>query len=221
MPLRRHARPIYQANTSEDVRRKWLRLLNVRHYLSLRPLSTEGLELQTSEPLHLYRDAQALPRAFWVGAVRHVPTDEAEETVSSTQFDPGREVVLESDAQSTGAVRSRNLVDATSMVPAKLDNYTATHVSIQTTAPAAGHLVVMDSYYPGWKVLVDGQPASLLPANWVGRAVPVSAGEHTVRMQFEPQSVRIGIFITLLTLAVIAATASAAVQKKHQIRSNL
>jgi hypothetical protein len=213
MPLRRHARPIYQVDTPEDVRRKWLRLLNVRHYLALRPLTNEQLELQTSQPLHVYRDPQAMPRAFWVGEARHVPENEAEKAISSTQFDPRREVVLEKTGGSTASAKPSS--EATRFVPATVLSYTATNLSLRATAPAAGHLVVMDSIYPSWKVSIDGQAAPLYPANWVGRALPFPAGEHTVKMHFEPQSVRFGTFITLLTLTGISAMAGAAIQKKR------
>jgi hypothetical protein len=216
MPLRRHARPIYQANTPEAVRQKWLRLLNVRHYLALRPLATEQLELQSSEPLYLYRDEQAMPRAFWVGSVRRVESNAAEHTVSSTQFDPQREVVLEYDGNSASdALASRTAAGVQAFVPAQVVNYTATQFTLQATVPAPGHMVVMETLYPGWKASVDGQPVPVYPANWVGRAVPVSAGEHNVRMHFDPQSVRFGIFISLLALALIGGMASVAFQKKR------
>lgn len=49
-----------------------------------------------------------------------------------------------------------------------------------------GVLVCSEVYYPdGWKVLIDDEPAPLLRANFILRAVSVPPGQHRVTMQFE------------------------------------
>ncbi len=53
-------------------------------------------------------------------------------------------------------------------------------------APQAGWLVLNDPYHPWWQAEVDGRRATLLRANGIFRAVPVSAGRHRVRFAFRP-----------------------------------
>jgi len=58
---------------------------------------------------------------------------------------------------------------------------------------------VDEIYYPaGWHATVDGQPAPILQANYLLRAVPVPAGTHTVVMRFDPASHVWGLRITAL-----------------------
>jgi hypothetical protein len=193
MPLRRHARPIYKAETPREVQLRWLRLLNVRTHLSLRPLQDADFQPLSSEPVLSYRDPHTLPRAFVVGRARPVQGEEAVEIVSSPQFDPKQEVLLEGGSPSAGG--------AAPFTPAEVREQTPERVDVRVDAPADGYLVLMDSFYPGWKATVDGQPVEIRPANWMGRAVPVTRGSHEVQLRFQPASVRVGLFVTLAALA--------------------
>jgi hypothetical protein len=50
-----------------------------------------------------------------------------------------------------------------------------------------GLMVCSEVYYPlGWKAFIDGEPAPLLRANFLFRAVSVPPGKHTVELRFEP-----------------------------------
>jgi hypothetical protein len=57
---------------------------------------------------------------------------------------------------------------------------------LTVSCPAPRVLVVADSWYPGWRVRIDGEPAELLRANYAFRGVVVPAGEHTVEFAFRP-----------------------------------
>ncbi len=65
-------------------------------------------------------------------------------------------------------------------------------------------LILSETDYPGWQATVDGQPAPILRADYILRAVPLPAGEHTVELTFHPFSFTIGAMISALTLVVIA-----------------
>lgn len=65
-----------------------------------------------------------------------------------------------------------------------------------------GVAVFSDIYYPGWQCTIDGEPAEILRANYVLRAVVLPSGKHTVNFRFDPQS--------LHATEAIANTASAA-----------
>jgi hypothetical protein len=51
-----------------------------------------------------------------------------------------------------------------------------------------GLFVMSEVWYPaGWKATVDGTPVDLVRANYLLRAVPVSAGKHTIEVFFAPE----------------------------------
>ena len=207
MPLRRHPEPIYRADTAPAVKRQWLRLMNVRYYLAFGAAPYPDLTVVSSELPAIYSDAQALPRAFWIG--RAVPTtrETALELVGSARFDPRREVALE------GAIAPRNSRSDAPLRAASITRYDENHVEIEVSAPASGYLVLMDSVYPGWHARVDGQMTPIVPANYVGRAVAVESGAHKIEMWFEPESVRMGLFLSLIALGATAMVAGAGWKK--------
>jgi hypothetical protein len=82
-------------------------------------------------------------------------------------------------------------------------------VVLRTEGAAAGRLVLMDSYYPGWRARVDGQPAAVEDFSHGFRAVAVPPGERMVEMRYEPASFRVGMFVSLLALLALAATVGA------------
>ena len=54
---------------------------------------------------------------------------------------------------------SKDLVTPASSGEPRITTYAADHVSIETSATAAGWLVLVDAYDPGWRASVDGAPA--------------------------------------------------------------
>jgi hypothetical protein len=70
--------------------------------------------------------------------------------------------------------------------------YAPDRVELKVRAASSAILVVSDLCYPGWTAEVDGQRAPILRANYLMRAVPVPAGEHTVRFTYAPASFRNG-----------------------------
>lgn len=71
-------------------------------------------------------------------------------------------------------------------------------VRVEVEADGNGWLVLSDLWYPGWRVIVDGEPAPLLRADYLFRAVPVSGGRHAVLFQYRPRSFMIGLGMSLV-----------------------
>ena len=60
-------------------------------------------------------------------------------------------------------------------------------VALDAAAGAeGGYLVLLDSFDRGWRVDVDGRPATLLRANALYRAVRLPPGRHVVRFVYRP-----------------------------------
>ena len=79
-------------------------------------------------------------------------------------------------------------------------------VSVHTNHP--GTLVLTDLFYPGWKAFSGARELPIHRANYLFRAVPLRPGEHEIRFEYRPNSVRYGAAVSGATLlAILGATA--------------
>ncbi|MEK6573128.1 MAG: YfhO family protein, partial [Chloroflexota bacterium] len=72
--------------------------------------------------------------------------------------------------------------------------------SATVTLERDGYVLLSDTYYPGWRASVDGNPQPILRADYNFRAVAVPAGTHTVIFEYAPFSVTLGLIITAIAL---------------------
>jgi hypothetical protein len=86
-------------------------------------------------------------------------------------------------------------------------------VAVEAESAGPALLVVQDAWWPGWRASIDGNPAQLLPADLLVRAVRWPPGRHRLEMVYEPPALRaglalsgVGVALTLL-LAVRAGRA--------------
>lgn len=75
----------------------------------------------------------------------------------------------------------------------------ANRVVVRAGLPGDGYLALLDSYDPGWRVEVDGGPASLMRANGLFRAVHLTRGTHTVTFTYRPRALYAGAVISAVT----------------------
>ena len=80
-------------------------------------------------------------------------------------------------------------------------------VEIRASLEAPGLVVLADTYASGWRATVDGRPAPILPTNHLFRGVPAPAGEHLVRFEYRPWSVRLGVAVSLVTALALGVLA--------------
>jgi uncharacterized membrane protein YfhO len=63
--------------------------------------------------------------------------------------------------------------------------------------------VVTDTFYPGWRALVNDVPAPILRADHAFRGVWLDAGRHRVVFFYAPGSVRVGAIVSLVATGVV------------------
>ena len=160
-----------------------------------------------SGDVKIYRTLDALPRAYLVGQTTFVPDDAGVlAALADGAFEPADKVVLlEPEVASAGLSDELQLIDsAASTGRVTVNSYEPERIALQVDLLAPGVLVLSDSWYPGWRATVDGQPVSVLRANLLFRAVVVPAGVHDVVFEFVPDGLRAGAAAALLAGLVLA-----------------
>jgi uncharacterized membrane protein YfhO len=61
-------------------------------------------------------------------------------------------------------------------------------------------MVLSEVNYPGWRAFVDGEPAPILSADYLLRAVSLGKGEHEVDFVYDPDSLKLGKLMSMATL---------------------
>lgn len=95
-----------------------------------------------------------------------------------------------------------------------------TRLLLTTAADKPGVLAIRDQFYPGWTARIDGRPIAVdrLASEPIFRAVPLSAGRHTVEMRYEPAAYRFGLFLACGAVLCIASQLTCAalpVARRH------
>ncbi|HIF07327.1 MAG TPA: hypothetical protein EYQ64_10360, partial [Gemmatimonadetes bacterium] len=190
-----------------------LRMLNVRYLLwpdqfgapadqdvlppavrdNLRRLSQTTIQGRPYESVYEFPD---LPRARLVSDVAVLPDDQAVQYMLSSEFDPALQVVLSeplpielTGGQVTGSVEwiERNNNDMT----------------LRVSADRPAVLILADNWFPAWRARIGAEEVPVLRANHSLRAIPITAGEHTVQFYYESDELGWSLRLTMLSLALV------------------
>lgn len=119
--------------------------------------------------------------------------------LTSPDFDPRRHVLLPLEAKSRISVTNRTDAKIVS------SQIAAQKLSLETTAGAPSLVVIAQGFYHPWHAYVDGNPTELFRANDAFQALQVPAGRHEVKLIYEDNVFRLGLAISLVTLAICVA----------------
>jgi len=183
-------------------RGKLLRVLNVKYVVTFHALNVKGLKLLHEFPEHysrMYEVTDSVPRTYLASHPVYDPDPISTlRRLSTDMFDPAREVVIDAPLRLERETEFRGT--------AYIESYQNDRVRITARLHEHGILVLTDAFYPGWKVYVDKHPKRILRANYLFRGVELTPGNHTVEFVYDPASFKIGLFISLMTLALVLAT---------------
>jgi len=122
-------------------------------------------------------------------------------------FDPRRTVLLEEEPNPAPAPPSSPGGGSASI---RLLAETTDSMDLEVETSHAAVLVITDAYAEGWSArpLDAGtdRSYSLLPANYVLRAIPLAAGPHRIRVEYRPAAYRVGAWVSGLSGAACLAT---------------
>ncbi|SDD84886.1 glycosyltransferase family protein [Riemerella columbipharyngis] len=103
-----------------------------------------------------------------------------------------------------------------------LEDYQPNQLSFKTKSKTPQLAVISEIYYPyGWKMFLDGKEVPYIKADYLLRAVYVPAGEHQLKMIFEPSVITrgkwfsytaFGLFVFLSVCGIVFLM----IKKKHR-----
>lgn len=102
--------------------------------------------------------------------------------------------------------------------PARLTVDGDTRVTVEADAERPGQLILLDTFYPGWKATVDGRDAEIRPANAAFRAVSLPAGHHRVEFAYRPRSFIAGASASLAAGLVVLAILGGGLVQRRRVR---
>lgn len=87
-----------------------------------------------------------------------------------------------------------------SLASIQLVSYEPNQLKYVSNISNEGFAVFSEMYYQnGWKATIDGKEAQILNVNYVLRGLKVPSGKHTIEFKFEPQVVKTGSTIALMS----------------------
>lgn len=165
----------------------------------------------------------ALGNAWFVDSLTFVDSP-ADEMAFLDDFNPA-----------TSAVADRKFSEILSTnIPLKQEgdtifetSYAPNALTYHASSANGGLAVFSEVFFPwGWHATIDGQEVPIGRVNYILRAINIPAGSHTIKMVFDPESVRyteitayISIIIIYLALAVTIIAAVVRARRKNKPQS--
>ncbi|HKK46445.1 MAG TPA: YfhO family protein [Balneolaceae bacterium] len=161
-----------------------LDMLNVKYITTGQELPFDGYsQVFSQKGQYVYRNDNVLPKAFWVDSVQTVssPQKAVDLMKPGTGFNPHKKAVVETNDAISAA--------SDSAADVSVKNYNAKTIELSTSSASQKFLVLSEIYYPeGWHATIDGKPAKIYKTDFVLRGLQVPAGNHAIKMTFEPAS---------------------------------
>ena len=128
----------------------------------------------------------ALGNAWFVEEAKYVENPD-QEMAALTDFTPSATAVIGKEFAQLLQNRTSFQKDSTAAIA--LTQYAPNKLIYSTSNQNNGLALFSEIWYPdGWNAYIDGEKAEYLRANYLLRALPVPAGNHTVEFRFEPKA---------------------------------
>jgi hypothetical protein len=155
----------------------------------------------------LWEARHPAPLVAWLGAIEVVERGQVLEAMRAAQDADGvrRRAIVE--PSELGKLPAGAIAGAPDAREGTLLGYEPDTIRFTIEAPRAGLVVLNELMFPGWKVEIDGRPATPVRANHLMRAVWVEPGHHTITWRFDPPRWRLLVGGYLAALAIMLAAA--------------
>ena len=172
------------------------------------PTQVVGIDGDQNSSIYLHRLNDPRPFARLYYAADIVDSDEwALELMDDPRFDERERIVVNRPPEL--ALPEQAAVGKVAVISFAAEEIV---LDIETTENAILSLSLPD--YPGWKARVGEVPTEILRAYAGLSAIEIPAGEHTVTLQFAPDSYALGAFISAVTWLGLAISAILSLRRR-------
>ncbi|HZQ09381.1 MAG TPA: YfhO family protein, partial [Anaerolineae bacterium] len=186
------------------------RMLNVNHILVRRgtPLPSNFTKVfDGSGSISIFQNNCNDPRAWVVYNARvnndlNTILDSLQGDCQTIDSSVPDEIIILVSGNGAQELQQNNFVRSD---PFTITGYAPNEIVGNANARADGYVFFSEVYVPGWRAFVDGQEVPVVRANYLFRAVPITAGTHQVRLIYDPLSFKLGAIISGLTLFIVVA----------------
>lgn len=168
-----------------------LNMLNVKYVIQT---DEKGLEVPSL-------NGQANGNAWFVSKVRIVNTPD-EEMKSLDRMNTKTSAVINKTRFPEAVTKTVFTVDSTATI--RLKSYEPNELKYLSSNTNEGLAVFSEIYYtPGWNAYIDGKLVPHFEVNYTLRGLKVPAGKHIIDFKFEPQVVKTGSTIALVSFLLM------------------
>ena len=164
-----------------------LDMLNTKYIIQT---DKEGKEFPTSNP-------KANGNSWFVQKVKFVNSSD-EEMKALDSLDTKNEVIV--NQKEFGTQLKNTIFVKDSLATITMNSYKPNHLKYTSNNPNSGLAVFSEMYYAdGWNAFIDGKKATYFRADYALRAMEIPSGKHSIEFKFEPQVVKTGSTIALIS----------------------
>jgi len=187
------------------------RMYNIKYYISQSDINMNGLIKIFDGPVKIIEDKKAMPRAFILDKVYKVDNDGQELSIMmSDLFDPATVLTTENIPVSTGAEKLQYDLHFTEYTPNKIK------IGLETNK--AGVLVLSNSYYPSWRVKVDGRLEKIYNVDYMIMGVPVEKGTHEIEFYYDNTKILLSLVLTIIGILIYIFVYFIEIRRKQQYK---
>lgn len=160
-----------------DFNTRIINLLGVKYILSLDDIKNSFVQKVFQEgQTQVFENAQAFPRAFLVQSV--IKTDNKEQAIKEL-FNTTYDLRITAIVENAGSLGDQEYGTGS----ATITTYSENNVIVNVSTDMTGFLVLTDTYYPTWRVTIDGNKSIIYRTDYNFRGVVVPPGMHTVEFK--------------------------------------
>jgi hypothetical protein len=176
-----------------------LNMLNTKYIIQT---DEKGQEFPIANP-------EANGNAWFINAVKLV--ESADQEMKALDSLDTKNVAIVNRKEFGQFIKSTSFAKDSVSANIAVETHKPNYIKYRTSNPNPGFAVFSEIYYPqGWNAFIDGKKVPHFRADYTLRALLIPAGQHTVEFKFEPEIVKTGGTISLISsililLAVLAA----------------
>lgn len=172
--------------------REVLNMLNIKYFIF--PSDQGGNQVQMNP--------EANGNAWFVDKIKIVDTAD-QEIIALNELETKVEAVMQ-----VSSIRDtiKENFQKDSLATIKLIDYKLNHLTYESKSVTDQFAVFSEIYYEdGWNAYINGELTPHVRVNYVLRGLPVPAGDNLIEFKFEPEVIKIGSTISLVSYGIFIA----------------